>query len=126
MKGFFGELLRSIGDLVNGNGDKQKAKDVEEGTQETWISWVPADDAATGSIRIGGHEFRLERVVYPFTDANKHDAEKDGESVRVGNALQVDGQSCDGSNGTESNEHVIPVLNLQPGQRFIHIVPNVK
>lgn len=126
MNGFFSCLLRRIGDLVNSNGDEQETKDVEEGTQEAWISWVSADDAATGRIRIGRHEFRLERMVDPLADANKHDTEKNGESMCICNALQFDGQSRNGAGSAESNKHVIPVLNLQPGQRFIHEVPNVK
>ena len=125
MNGVFSGLLRRIGDLVNSNGDKQEAKDVEERTQEAWVSWVSANDAATGRIRIGRHEFRLERMVDPLADANEHEAEKHRESVCVRNALQLDGQSCNGSGCSESHKHVIPVLNLQPGQRFIHEVPNV-
>ena len=126
MSAFFRKALRRICDLVDGDTNKNKAKQVEEGTQEAWISWVSADDPTSAHIHIGVHEFRLERMVNPLSEADEQHPEKQGKGMRVGNAFQVDRQGCYGTSSTQDNKHVVPVLDLQPGERFIHGVPNVK
>jgi hypothetical protein len=124
MRGFFRKLLRGICDLVDGDTNENETKQVEEGTQEAWISWISADDPTSGHIYIGGHKFRLERMVNPLSEADEQHSEKQGKGMRVGNAFQIDGQGCYGTSSTKDNEHVVPVLDLQPGERFIHGVPN--
>jgi len=115
------KLLRRIGDFENCRANQDEAEYVKQGAQKICISWVPANDATATHINIGGNNFRLERMVYPFTETDEQNSETHNDRMCICDALQFKGHCRNYPGSTKNYEHMIPVFDLQPGQRFIHI-----
>lgn len=107
--------LRRALNLPERDTQQHRTQRVEAQAERPWIARVAADDAARCP---GGreHERCLQGMVDPLPEADEEQAEGQEECVGVGDALQRHGGRAQYADGAKDDEHVIPRLDLQPGE----------
>lgn len=105
-------------DLVCGDTEQDTPQQIEQNSQCGSVTWVSSNDGAATCVDGRRHEPRLQRVVNPFTNTHKQKPQTEQQSVRVGNAFDVNGEAYHGERCAKCNKQVVPALDLEPGVRF--------
>ena len=96
--------------------DAEQVKSIPQDARPTWMA---CEDTTARCIDGGMHQPSLEGVVNPLADADKHQSKAEQQRVGVGNALDLNRQAHDGARCTKCHKKVVPVLDLEPGIRFV-------
>ena len=112
-------MLRSHRNFEHGNAEQQKSQNVEQTPQSARPAWMACDDAATRCIDGGVHQPGLQRVVDPLPHSNEHQAQAQEQGVGIGDAFDINGQTGYCARCAKCHKDVVPVLDLEPGVRFV-------
>lgn len=122
----FNIFLSSVCNFIYRCREKDKSKNIKEGTEKIRISWVSCNYSSTTKIDIGRHNFCLKRMINPFSDADKEKAEGQQQCMFILDAFKIGDERNKCPCTTKEYECMIPVLYLEPGKEFIHFnsLPN--
>ena len=117
-------LRRELGadrDLVNAGREQHETQHIEQSAQRARIAWVPRDDSAAGGVDAGRHKGRLQRVIDPLAHPDEKNSQAHQQCMGVLHALDFNRERSECPCCAQQHEHLIPVLYLEPGQRFTHL-----
>lgn len=112
-------LLGSGNDLKKTDAEQQYPESIKATTEGACTAWMACEDTSTRCIDGGMHQPCLKGVVNPLPDTDKHQTQTEQQSVCVGNTFDLDRHAHDSARCTKCHKEVVPVLNLEPGVRFV-------
>lgn len=109
----------SQGNFHHGNAQQQETQDVKQATQGTSLAWMACDDTSTRCIHGGVHQPSHQRVIDPLSYTDEHQPQAEQQGMGIGDPLDVNRKAGHCARCTKCNKEVVPVLDLEPGVRFI-------
>lgn len=112
-------MLHRINNLIKRYRQSHNAQNVKKDSDKYILAWVPCKFPPPGSKYIRTDNPCFQRMINPLADADQKNAGKQNEGMYVCDALHIENQSGDCPGRPQHYEYVIPVLYLQPGEKFV-------